>query len=454
MEILITGATGLVGSALGQRLVHDGHTLRILSRNPASAMPPYPCRKFKWDGVELPPRESLEGVDAIIHLAGENIAAKRWTVARKKALQDSRIRSAGALKQAVESYGVRLKVFISASGAGYYGDQGDAELSETSLPGDDFLAQLCVAWESAALEVPAERTVIFRLGVVLSARGGFLREVLPVMQRFGASALGTGRQHMPWIHLEDCVAAFAQALTQASLIGSVNLVAPESIRNADLTRVLAERLQIFSAPAAPAVALKLALGELSEALLGSQRVVPARLIQVGFKWKYQDFASAIQNLLGEVKPGEFQLVLESWVPAPKEKVWQFFSSEHNLERITPPILRFTVVGKSTPEIQKGTRIDYRLRLRGLPLGWQSEITTWEVGKRFVDIQIKGPYSSWHHLHEFESLGGGTLMRDSVRFKLPMGLLGRVVSLPFVLKDVEQIFAYRHQIIEQEFSGPS
>lgn len=452
MNILMTGATGLIGSALGQRLVKEGHKVRILSRTPERAYTPYPSEKFLWDGVQAPSPEVLQDIDVLIHLAGENIAAKRWTTDRKQQLVDSRIQGLNGLRQAIERSQTPLKLFISASATGFYGDRGTEEVTESSEPGKDFLARLCVDWEAAAQKIPADRSMVFRFGVVMSDRGGFLSQVGPMVQRFGASPLGSGQQYLPWIHLQDLVEVFVFALHAPGMMGVYNVTSPLPVRNADLMRQLSERLHSVSAPSVPRWVLKATLGELSEALTASQRVKPLRLQQTGFQWKYPDIRSALENLLGDLKPGEVKLIVETWLSASREEVWPFFSCESNLERLTPPFLQFHVLGKSTPQIEQGTCIDYRLKLHGVPVGWRSEISLWDEGHRFVDKQVKGPFDIWHHMHEFEPLAGGTLMRDTVHFKVPFGWLGAAVSLSKVMKDVNKIFSYRMQVIEREFSS--
>ncbi len=453
MKILLTGATGLIGKAFGLRLVSEGHSVHVLSRDPerARTILPFPCEIFSWDGErEMPPRAAFEGVDAIIHLAGEGIAEKRWNAERKIKLRDSRIHAAARLSEGMRAAGLSPQVFITASAIGYYGDRGDEILTEESALGEGYLAELCRDWEAAAEGVPAKRTVKLRFGVVLSAMGGFLRQVVPVFQRLGASRLGSGQHYFSWIHVDDAVELLHFALFSKRLSGPVNAVAPESLTNAEMTAQLAYALKVFKAPPVPAVALKIRYGEMAQVLLASQRVVPQRLKAEGFHFKFPDFASALNAIYPDMQGGESLLKFQQWVPAQIEDVWPFFSSERNLERITPPFLNFNVIGKSTEEIGEGTLIDYRLSLRGFPMKWRTKISRWEPGKCFVDEQLEGPYKKWHHTHTFEPLAGGTLLTDIVRFQLPMGVLGRGVALGLVLSDVQGIFAYRTKVIDEVF----
>lgn len=451
MKILMTGATGLVGRALGIRLVREGHEVVALARDSerARAKLTFPCQLFAWDGEKNdPPAAAFEDVDVIIHLAGEGIADKNWSEERKQHLRESRVQSAEKLARAAR--GTSLKAFISASAIGYYGDRADEKLTEASTPGYGFLSDLCRDWENAADQVPAKRTVKLRFGVILSSMGGFLSRVVPLFQRLGASRLGSGAHYFSWIHIDDVVEAILLAINNNDLKGAVNVVAPNPVTNAEMTDELAKVLKCFRAPPVPGVALKLRYGEMSEVLLGSQRVAPRVLFDYGFKFRFERLEQALLNLYPDLESGEILVSFAQWVPKKVDELWSFFSSEHNLEKITPPILGFHVLGKNTDQIQQGTLIDYRLKIHGVPVGWQTLISVWDPGKCFVDEQVRGPYKKWHHTHEFEPLADGTLLKDTVRFRLPMGLLGRGVALGQVMSDVSSIFEYRSKVVTQTF----
>lgn len=264
-----------------KRLKDSGHEIVPLGR-PA------------WDGEkDVAPAHLMKGVDAVIHLAGENVAAKRWSAKRKKHLIDSRIKSAEHLKAGLDAAGIKLKKFISASGIGYFGDRGDEILAEDSRPGSDFLAKLCIDWEDAAERMGAERTVMLRFGAVLTKDGGFLGKVTPLFKRLGAGKLGSGRQWFAWIHIDDAVEIIMRALSDETLSGPINVVAPHKVTNAQLTEELREQIGTFPAPSAPPFLLKLFYGELTEALLGSQKAVPRKLEQHGFQFKYRTLKEAL-----------------------------------------------------------------------------------------------------------------------------------------------------------------
>jgi uncharacterized protein (TIGR01777 family) len=296
MRILMTGGTGLVGQALGAKLTSEGHTLTVLSRNPDLKRLSYKAEIYKWDGeLEPPPKAALIDTEAVIHLAGEGVADKRWTPERKRHLRQSRIASAHQLRVGLESAGVIPKYYIGASGVGYYGDQSDRILTEDAKSGSGFLADLCVEWEAAHKQVKAEHHSILRLGAVLSPDGGFLGKIIPMFRTFGASRLGSGKQWLSWIHIEDLVEVVT-SIVNGKVSGNLNCVSPSPVTNAEMTKILRQTLRTFPAPPVPAFALKLLYGELAGALLESQRALPDALLREGFKFKFENFQQGCEHL--------------------------------------------------------------------------------------------------------------------------------------------------------------
>ena len=298
MRILMTGGTGLLGNALGRRLARS-HQLLVLSREGKAARSriSYPCEVVGWDTKSELNNRVLEGVEGVIHLAGENIAKGRWTAERKQALRDSRIQPLEQLGKALQANGRQLKILVSASGVGFYGDRKAEELTEDSQPGSGFLPELCVEWENAARAVNARRTVMLRLGVVLSHEGGFLSEVMRMFRRFGAARLGSGQQYLSWIHADDVVEIVAQALLNPSLSGPINAVAPAAVNNADFTKKLAVLTKSHRIPLAPGFILRMMYGEMADLLLWSQKVKPDRLLKLKWNFRYADLDKALSSAL-------------------------------------------------------------------------------------------------------------------------------------------------------------
>jgi uncharacterized protein (TIGR01777 family) len=292
--IAITGATGLIGSALVDRLRAGGHVVRRIVR---SAPGP---GDVLWDpSHDMLDARALVGVDAIVNLAGEPIA-HRWTAERKGALRDSRVRGTALLARAVTALPVKPRVFLSGSAVGYYGDRGDEVLDETAGPGTDFLSRLSADWEGATAPIAEAgvRVVVLRTGIVLSAHGGALAKLLPIFRLGGGGPLGSGQQWMSWITLDDHVRAMDHALFTDAMRGAVNLTAPAPVRNADFATTLGRVLGRPALLAVPAFALELLYGEMARAtLLAGQRVMPAALTSAGFQFEEPTLEGALRRIL-------------------------------------------------------------------------------------------------------------------------------------------------------------
>ena len=301
MNVLVTGATGFIGSHLCQALSQGGHTVSALSRNPATARRRVPSLQeaFPWEPLTKspPPPEALAGVEAVVHLAGETLKG-RWSNAKKRAIRESRVLGTRNLVQAIESAQSRPKVLLSASASGYYGDRGDEELTEQSSPGDGFLAGVAVAWEEEASQARGlgVRVATLRTGLVLGRGGGALGPLLPLFKLGLGGSLGSGRQWWSWVHQGDFAQFVLQAL-DSDWDGPVNLVAPQPVRQGDLARALG---RVLSRPAllpAPALALRVILGEVATELLFSRRVIPAQAQAWGYRFRFPELEPALRDLL-------------------------------------------------------------------------------------------------------------------------------------------------------------
>ncbi len=453
MKILVTGGTGFLGTELVDELLRKGHKPIVSTRSPQKMLGEA-AQYIKWPLDKSEIKDILPEIDACIHLAGEPIAGKRWTPEQKQKIYESRI---GGTREVVDalSLAAKLKVFLSGSAVGIYGNRHDEELNEQSSVGNDFLAEVCKDWEDEALQLKRSdvRTVLLRTGLVLGRAHGLLSELEPLFHNGVAGPLGSGEQYMSWIHVKDWVNATIYALENDSISGPMNLTAPNPVTNKSFTYTMGRVFNQKFFPPAPAPALKIALGEMSDMLLHGQNVIPKKLLSTDFRFKHTDLLAALNDVFETEKHPvvcDFHSSRQ-FINAPIEKVFDFFSRAENLEVITPPLLNFKVLQKSTEEVQQGTLIDYKLKIHGIPTKWRTLIDEWHPTSRFVDTQLKGPYKKWHHTHTFERLANGTLMKDRVHYKLPMGFLGRTFGLWLVKKDVDNIFSYREKKIRELFS---
>jgi uncharacterized protein len=299
--VVVTGATGLVGSALAKRLRAEGRPLRLVSRSPGRIAAEPGVDSVAWDGISLP-ADALDGAGAVVHLAGESIFGGLPTRARRERIWASRIDSTKALVRRLAELppARRPGQLVCASAVGYYGDRGEEELTDVSPPGSGFLAELCVAWEAEARQAAqlGVRVASLRFGVVLSRAGGALAALARLFGLGLGGRIGDGRQWFAWIHLDDVVGLAQRALEDVDFTGSFAAVAPHPVRNADFTRELARAVRRPALLPAPAFAVRLALGELAGELLGSRRVLPARAQALGHRFAHPDLASALAAELG------------------------------------------------------------------------------------------------------------------------------------------------------------
>jgi uncharacterized protein (TIGR01777 family) len=299
--ILISGGTGLVGKALTKRLIIEGHDIRILSRNPQSSSQ---LKSFYWNVEKQEIDEkAFENVEHIVHLAGSGIADKRWTNARKQDIIDSRVNSMKLITDVVKKKNIKLKSFVGASAIGIYGMTTSEKIfSEIDNGTDDFLKQSCAQWENSYQQIQtlSSKNCIIRIGVVLSKDGGALKKLLPLFQLGLGSAVGSGKQYMPWIHIEDLVSVFHEALFNSNYNGIYNAVSSEKTTSDSFSKQLAKSLsKPFFLPRVPAFVLKVLFGEMANVLLEGSPISNQKLIHAGFKLKYPTLSEALQEIVAK-----------------------------------------------------------------------------------------------------------------------------------------------------------
>jgi uncharacterized protein (TIGR01777 family) len=482
VRILLTGATGFVGRALVSALLAEGHSLVVWTRSPGRA------RDGLGADVDVLPAgdgdqalaTELGRSDAVVNLAGAPIIGARWTSARKATLIRSRVDLTTRVVAACRTATRPPRVLVSASAVGVYGPRGDEVLTEASAPGTGFLASLATRWEAAAAAAAdlGMRVVHLRTAIVLGRAGGALAPQLPLFRLGLGGPFGSGRQYVPWIHLRDVVGIIVTALGDQRLAGPVNVAAPNETTSREFARALGRAVGRPAVLPVPALALRVALGEAADALLDSQRVRPARLGQLGFRFAFPTLDAALADIVATPgvriaplraasggngagddylrrRPARFELTSETTIDAPLDQTFRFFSDARNLGLLTPPAMGLRIDG-TPPAMAEGACIDYRIRVGPVPsLAWRTRIVKWEPGRCFVDVQERGPYASWWHEHAFEADGARTRVRDRVCYAPPLpSLLGALVNRVVVAPMLRRIFGYRGEVIRLRFARRS
>jgi len=297
VKLLLAGGTGFIGAPLCRRLAQQGHELLVLTRSP-DAHRDEPGIRFllladAW-------RDALDGVEGVVNLAGEPLAATRWNPGQKVRIRDSRVETTRHLVEAIAAMPRKPAVLVNASAIGYYGAHGDEELTESDGPGRGFLADTCQAWEAEARRAEAHgvRVVRLRIGLVLGRGGGALAKMIPPFRAFVGGPLGSGRQWVSWVHRDDVIGLVEWALARAEFSGAVNATAPQPVRMAAFCREFGRALRRPSWLPAPAAALRLLLGEMTELLVTGQRVVPRAALRTGYPFRFPSLAGALEECLG------------------------------------------------------------------------------------------------------------------------------------------------------------
>lgn len=399
MKILVTGATGFIGRELGKELVRRGHTVSVMSRNPHWARIALPFPAEIISGREGLPPKALEGIDAVVNLAGEPLASQRWSKKHKALIRDSRIKITSDLMRLVRNSKVRA--VVSASAIGIYGDRGDETLTEESGPGSGFLAEVCRSWEGELFSgadgmADPPRLVAVRVGFVLGRNGGALEKLLPLFRRGLGGRLGSGSQIMSWIHIYDLVQLIVFAVENENVNGPLNGVSPSPVDNSEFTEVFAKVVGRDALIPVPAIGLKLAVGEMAEVILSGQKVLPERPRGLGFKFKYTNLEEALKDINGGLKPGEEDFVQEQYLPLKAEEVLKILETDPKLQDL-------------------GT--------------------------------LKSDLKSFEHSRRLLPLGEGIILQDKVVYRVHGGRLGQIAMGDKYAAKIKRIFTECQQALD-------
>lgn len=445
MRIVITGGSGLIGQALTNELVKNGHEVTILTRNPEKTRLTLPeAKAVYWDGrTQGDWAGSFEGAEAVVNLAGasiagENILKMRWTPARKKAILESRVNAGAAVTEAIQAAKEKPKVLVQSSAIGYYGPQGDQPIDEKAPNAEDYLAGVCRDWEDStkAVEALGVRRVVARTGLVFS-RGSLIFSLLKLpFTFFVGGPLGSGKQVFSWIHIEDMVAALQFLIENPRAQGVYNLTAPNPVSNKAFSKALGKAMKRPAFIPVPSFAMKLALGEVSTLALEGQRVIPARLLEAGYAFKFK----RLEEALAKLTQPHLRFRHSFRVNAPLEEVVAFHRDTSILKAITP--LPIIVQFKRVEGVGEGTTADFNLWFGPIPVHWVARHHDVDPTNGFWDTQVEGPFTKWVHQHRFIETGKGKVqVIDDIQAQFGSGLFSGLVSR-FMWWTLPILFAYR------------
>ena len=477
MKIFITGATGFIGRALVAHFLSKGYLITAWTRDVSRA------RDMLGEGVHLVPidvsdeilRQEIESSDAVVNLAGRAIVGVRWNKNVKEEIYSSRVGLTKRLVGEMKLCSRQPKVLISASAVGYYGDRDWDELVERSSGGTGFLSDLCRDWEQAALDAEGSGTRVctMRFGIVLGREEGILKQVTPSFQLGLGTYTGTGKQCVPWIHIDDIVLIIGLCLRNGRISGPVNCTSPNPVSSLVFSRTLGALTPAKMYIGIPSVLLGLLFGEGGNVLTNSQNALPAKLIDHGYEFEFPSLYDAlweefnyehvsIKEVESEtaaanrdsalVPKGQYELRTNVELNALPKETFSFFSSPLNLGITTPSWMRFRIINMPV-QIDKDSRISYKISLGFgiLSLRWTTRILDWNPDESFTDVQEKGPYNLWFHQHRVIGTDKGTsIMEDRVIYSVPLGILGKLTHMVFIKGILIRIFNYRRKVIRQIF----
>ncbi|MBG7609267.1 MAG: TIGR01777 family protein [Anaerolineae bacterium] len=442
MRVLITGGSGLIGRALTENLVLDNHEVIIVSRTPETIMNlPSGVTAIGWDKKTLV--KHMENVNAAVNLAGASIAGEsplkmRWSPKRKHRILQSRVDAGNKLSEAIKTVNKKPEVLIQSSAVGYYGPLSDELVDENFPSGNDFLADVCQQWEDSTQPVESLgiRRPIVRTGLVFSSQGGIFPLLKLPFSLYVGGPLGNGKQYLSWIHIDDVVQAIRFLIDNQTAQGIFNLSSPNPVTNKDFGAILGKAMKRPSLFPVPSFAMKAALGETATLSLDGQRVMPKRLLETGYNFKYSTLEGSFVSLLNPILnfKHEFQ------VNATLQQVVDFHRDTIVLKKLTPfPII---VQFRQVEPVGEGTQALFTLWFGPIPVTWHANHHDFNLPNSFFDTQVEGPFNLWVHQHSFNKIDDKmTEVVDDIDVQFGTGLFSGLVSR-FMWITLPILFAYR------------
>lgn len=453
MNILITGASGFLGKKLTFELLKKGHKLTLVSRTQKRFTCPHTF--LQWDISKKPlPFKCLKEIDAIIHLAGEPIAEKKWLKDQKQKIYNSRVQGTKNLVQSIQSHPNNVRIFISASAIGIYGNHGEREITEASSFGNDFLSKVCQSWEAASqslIENKNIRLCYARFGLILDRDGGILKKLQPIYRCRLASPLSTGQQWMSWIHSKDAVGMLIYALENKSVKGAFNATAPMPITNKSFTLLLSKAMQArpLHKLHAPRFILRASLGEITQMILCSQQVLPEKMFNWGYSFKFKELKQALNDIFRTLPQFHF-LRSQQWFSASAEQVFDYLTEFSCAKELIFPKANIHFIKTSTPKPTLNSLIEYQLKTKGFSKQINYRISRWNPPNEFTN-QVDSRSIHLLHNHKLQKLGSGTLVTDSIYYKPQSRVINQLFVNPLLANHSQKALDYRYEKLENIFN---
>ena len=448
MRFLVTGATGMIGRSVCKQLLARGHEVHITTRNKRSTQKRFdlPVKIFEWLGAGKGIEEAaFEKVNGVINLMGEPLFSGIWSETKEERVWDSRVKNTEALKKLLDQFCPELQSYVGASAIGYYPFSPMA-VNEDAKPGDHALSHICQGWEEAHQKVRAKNHTIIRIGVVLAKPAALVQGLYLGALGRTCATFGGGNQIISWIHLDDLTELIIRSAL-SEVRGILNGVAPHPVSQKDLNKACEQVLgkKLLTLPIPSFVIAKI-LGPAAPALLNSQNVIAKNLSDFSFRYPQ------IKDALAEALPlnplalaGSRQLcfysTFEQYLSVSSDKVWDFFLTPENLEKITDQKAQMKIQKMSTSAMGEGTQIQYSLKVFGVPMQWGAKIFSFNPKASFIDVQEKGPFALWHHEHRLIPMGSGVLIVDEIHWRPPLYPFS-ILVIPLIKRELRKQFSFR------------